>query len=139
MKQLSENMKHWNRNIYGHIGTCKRILFLICFRRMFTFWVRQLQMKRLSFLFLIWPPLKALGSDSLHALSFLSQWEHIGSLVCGGIKNIFKGEIIDPSLNNTLVVLKQKVHAPENFSQFRPISLCSVLYKLVIKAIANWF
>ncbi|MBA0759043.1 hypothetical protein Gotri_021982, partial [Gossypium trilobum] len=24
-------------------------------------------------------PLKALGSDSLHALSFLSQWEHIGS------------------------------------------------------------
>ncbi|KAA3488495.1 Retrovirus-related Pol polyprotein LINE-1 [Gossypium australe] len=55
------------------------------------------------------------------------------------VKRIFSGENIDPDLNNSLIVLLPKVQHPECLSQFRPISLCLVLYKLVMKVIANRF
>ncbi|KAK5793475.1 hypothetical protein PVK06_034624 [Gossypium arboreum] len=60
--------------------------------------------------------LKALGSDGYHALFFQSQWDTIGRDVYQWVKE-----------------------NPEDFSQFRPISLCSVLYKLIMKVIANRF
>ncbi|KAA3460904.1 reverse transcriptase [Gossypium australe] len=67
-------------------------------------------------------PLKAPGSDGFHALFFQSQWNILGN-----------------DLNNTLIVLIPKKECPDDFSQFRPISLCSILYKLVMKVIANRF
>ncbi|KAK5793329.1 hypothetical protein PVK06_034472 [Gossypium arboreum] len=45
----------------------------------------------------------------------------------------------DPGLNNTLIVLIPNVMNLKEFSQFRPISLCSILYKLVMKVIADRF
>ncbi|KAA3477387.1 reverse transcriptase [Gossypium australe] len=36
-------------------------------------------------------------------------------------------------ISNTLIVLIPKDSNPKNFSQFKPISLCSVSYKLVMK------
>ncbi|KAH1129137.1 hypothetical protein J1N35_000515, partial [Gossypium stocksii] len=35
--------------------------------------------------------------------------------------------------------LKAPVTSPEDFTLYRPISLCSILYKLVMKVIANRF
>ncbi|XP_017632558.1 uncharacterized protein LOC108475063 [Gossypium arboreum] len=84
-------------------------------------------------------PFKAPGSDGFQAGFFQKQWEIIREDICDWVKNVFDGEIIDPEFNNTLIVLIPKVQNPENFSQFKPISLCSVLYKLVMKIIANRF
>ncbi|KAA3487383.1 LINE-1 reverse transcriptase isogeny [Gossypium australe] len=84
-------------------------------------------------------PLKALGSDGFHALFFQKHWDILGEVVCDWVRKVFEGNPIDPELNNTLVVLIPKVQNPDTFGQFRPISLCSVLYKLTVKVIANWF
>ncbi|KAK5774661.1 hypothetical protein PVK06_042517 [Gossypium arboreum] len=84
-------------------------------------------------------PFKDPGSDGFQAGFFQKQWEIIVEDICDWVKNVFDGEIIDPEFNNTLIVLISKVQNPENFSQFRPINLSSILYKLVMKIIANRF
>ncbi|KAH1097489.1 hypothetical protein J1N35_014410 [Gossypium stocksii] len=84
-------------------------------------------------------PLKAPGSDRYHALFYQSQWDHVGTSVCRWVKGIFDDESIDPDLNNSLLFLIPKIQNLKGFAHFWPISLCYVLYKLVMKVIANRF
>ncbi|GMI69001.1 hypothetical protein HRI_000569400 [Hibiscus trionum] len=81
-------------------------------------------------------PLKSPGWDDLHAEFFQRQWPIVGSSICGMIQTIFRGGNIEPSLNRTVLVLIPKKDNPEAFTDFRPIRLCTVLYKLVTKVIA---
>ena len=47
-----------------------------------------------------------------------------------------KGTLPDP-INHTLITLVPKVDNPELVTEFRPISLCNVLYKIYSKVLAN--
>ncbi|KAK3211831.1 hypothetical protein Dsin_016537 [Dipteronia sinensis] len=84
-------------------------------------------------------PLKAFGNDGLRALFFLKFWGTIGESVIFACLRVLNmgGSVQD--FNNTVIALIPKIQNPVSMSDFRPISLCNVLYKIVSKVISNHF
>ena len=82
-------------------------------------------------------PLKALGPDGLPPLFYQKFWNTIGDDVSAAILNCLNSGFIPPSINRTFITLIPKVKSPTVVSEFRPISLCNVIYKLASKVIAN--
>lgn len=82
-------------------------------------------------------PLKAPGIDGLHAQFYQSQWRVVGDSLFDMVRKGFEFGKIEEYLNKTLIILIPKVISPKVVSQFRPISLCSVPYKILSKVIVN--
>lgn len=82
-------------------------------------------------------PLKALGVDGCHVQFYQSKWEVIGDSLVEMVRRAFKDGSFDRYFNKTLLVLIPKVPTPELITQFRPISLCIVPYKVLSKVIVN--
>ncbi|PNX98271.1 RNA-directed DNA polymerase, partial [Trifolium pratense] len=82
-------------------------------------------------------PLKSPGPDGLHPIFFQTQWSIVGASVCKVVRDIFADPSGIRNINETLLVLIPKVDGPTSLKQFRPISLCNVIYKVVTKIIAT--
>lgn len=57
--------------------------------------------------------------------------------MCKVVQQAFEQGSFPENFNNTLTVLIPKIDKLENFSHFRPISLCNVIYKIITKVIAT--
>lgn len=55
----------------------------------------------------------------------------------GMVKSFFHSRRMLNELNHTNIVLIPKVDNPMKMSQFRPISLCNVVYKIISKVVTN--
>jgi hypothetical protein len=82
-------------------------------------------------------PLKAPGPDGFPARFFQMNWTTLKEEIVLAVKEFFKTGFMPPRINDTTLVLVPKVDEPEDMAQFRPISLCNVVYKIISKCLAN--
>jgi hypothetical protein len=61
----------------------------------------------------------------------------IGEEVCKTIFEILNLGVMPNALNKTSIVLIPKTKTPSCVTEFCPISLCNVLYKVISKVLAN--
>ena len=82
-------------------------------------------------------PLKAPGPDGMPPLFYQHYWKLVGKDITTSILSFLNSATLPEHLNHTFITLIPKVKNPELVSQFRPISLCNVLYKIFSKVLAN--
>ena len=82
-------------------------------------------------------PLKASGPDGMPPLFYQSNWPDVGIEVTQAVLSCLNFSSILRSINHTFISLIPKVKNPERVTDFRPISLCNVIYMIVSKVIAN--
>lgn len=82
-------------------------------------------------------PLKVRGPDGFTANFYQQNWEIVGPKVCEAVLNFLNCAKMEVSVNCTNIVLIPKTKNPSIVSEFRPISLCNVYYKLISKVLAN--
>ncbi|XP_075668611.1 uncharacterized protein LOC142638468 [Castanea sativa] len=82
-------------------------------------------------------PTKALGPDGMNAHFYQKYWHTVGDSVVSAVLNFFNNGNMLPNINHTNIVLIPKVQNSERMSEFRPINLCNVIYKIISKVLAN--
>ena len=81
--------------------------------------------------------LKAPGPDGIPASFYQQYWSIVQNDVILTIQAFFHLGYLLKSLNHSFLSLILKVACPEESSQFRPISLCNVAYKIIAKVLVN--
>jgi hypothetical protein len=77
------------------------------------------------------------GPDGFNVTFYLAAWSWIGDDVTALINKFYLTGILPPRLNDTQIALIPKKLACHLPSDYRPISLCNVIYKLIAKSLAN--
>ncbi|CAA7037235.1 unnamed protein product [Microthlaspi erraticum] len=76
---------------------------------------------------------KAPGPDGYQPIFYQENWKVVGEFVARFALEFFRTGELKRGTNDAIVVLIPKVMKPEKITQFRPISLCNVLFKTITK------
>ena len=82
-------------------------------------------------------PTKAPGPDGMNALFYQKFWHIVGNNVIAAVLNFLNSGFMPPEINYIHIVLIPKIKNQEKITDYRPISLCNVIYKIISKVLAN--
>lgn len=80
---------------------------------------------------------KAPGPDGMSPVFFQKYQKTIGRAVSAAVLKALNSSEFPQGINHTFITLVPKKKIPLKVTDYRPISLCNVIYKLVLKVIAN--
>ena len=82
-------------------------------------------------------PLTAPGPNGISPIFYKSFWHIVGEDVMAVVLKVLNSGVVPESLNSTFIAHIPKMKQPRKVSDFRPISLCNVIYKLISKVLVN--
>ena len=81
--------------------------------------------------------LTTLGPDAMSPIFYKSFWHIVGKDVTEVVFNALNSGIIAESLSTTYIAFIPKIKDSKKVADFRPISLCNVIYKLIAKVVSK--
>ncbi|KAL2224551.1 UNVERIFIED_CONTAM: hypothetical protein Sindi_3020600, partial [Sesamum indicum] len=143
--EIINEFVHYYQNHLG--GNRRQILIDIGFLRL---WARHiLSNEEASHLISIFTPAdvkqavfdiaedKAPGPDGYSSGFFKAAWPVVGQEVTKAVLDFFSIGKLLKQVNSTILALLPKVHTPMTVGDYRPISCCNVLYKIIAKLLVQ--
>lgn len=82
-------------------------------------------------------PDKAPGPNGLNAKVLQEQWNSFGPAILAEVRDFFQSSIIHLRVARSNLVLIPKMEDATKVTQFRPISVCNVIYRVISKVLAR--
>ncbi|KAL9677306.1 hypothetical protein QQ045_005534 [Rhodiola kirilowii] len=82
-------------------------------------------------------PTKAPGLDGFSAMFYQKFWGVVREDLTKEVLRFLNVGVLDDSLNETLIILVPKIKDASGVGEFRQISLCNVIMKIITKVLAN--
>jgi len=80
---------------------------------------------------------KAPGPDGFNAFFFQRNWEMVKDNVVQSVLQFFKTRKILKHINHTFFTLIPKSNEASSLADYRPISCCNIIYKIISKVLSN--
>lgn len=83
------------------------------------------------------PKCKSPGPDGFSAEFFITSWDLVGQDLINAVRNFFLTSEMPRQVNATFISLIPKTIGASSLSDFRPVSLCNIVYKIISKILAS--
>ncbi|XP_013632736.1 PREDICTED: uncharacterized protein LOC106338262 [Brassica oleracea var. oleracea] len=99
--------------------------------------VKEVKYEEIMKILFVMPNEKSPGPDGYTVEFYKSAWSIIGADFVMAIQRFFDKGFLPKGLNTTILALIPKITGAKTMKDYRPISCCNVLYKVISKIIAN--
>ncbi|KAI5335391.1 hypothetical protein L3X38_025524 [Prunus dulcis] len=146
LKDCQGSLQRWNKDsvggLFATMGSCGfddilEAVQLVVTREMNARLLLHFRRKELEKALGQMFPTKSPGMDGMPALFYQKYWRVVGDDVTDLCLNILNGRDSVQTINHTLLTLIPKTKCPAQVTEYRPINLCTVLYKIISKTLVN--